>query len=125
MSVCIVPDRTIGLVAGFVTNQPNILPSGWSVRTLSQRLRALNELTFRERYPQAAIDREWSECPEPVLSASLPQIFRALQDVVYSSNLAADREAALIVSSILGRAIELLPEGADKSGNHEPEVFSV
>jgi hypothetical protein len=123
MSVCILPDRTLGLVAGFVANQPNLLSPGWSVRRLSQRLRALNELAFHERYPQAAIDRAWSECPDVVLGASLPQVFRALQDVVYNSNLAADRETALFVSSILGRAIELLPEGAGRTGSQEHEVF--
>ena len=124
MSVCILPDRTIGLLAGFVTNQPNLLSSGWSVGRLSKRLRDLNELAFYEQFPQAALDRAWSECPEAVLGASLPQVFRALQDVVYNSNLAADREAALIVSSILVRAIELLPESAVKSGSRDHEVFS-
>lgn len=89
---------------------------------VSRRLRALNERTFRERYPQAPSDRGWSECPEPVADASLPQIFRALQDIVYNADLTADRDLALILSALLKRAVELLPEGANGSLFHEHDV---
>lgn len=119
MSVRIVSDRTIGLVAGFALSQPDVLPLGWTVQELSRRLRALNELTFRERYPQAPLDRECSECPEPVSSTGLHQTFRALQDVVYNANLAVDRDLALILSAILKRAVELLPEGAAESASSQ------
>lgn len=29
MSVCMVSDRTVGLVAGFAASQPDVLPPGW------------------------------------------------------------------------------------------------
>lgn len=122
MSVCVVSDRTVGLVAGFALGQPDLLPPGWTAQTLSRRLRALNELTFRERYPQASFDRDWSECPEPVAGANLPQTFRAVQDIVYNANLAADRDLGLILSALLRRAVELLPEGATGSVFHERDV---
>lgn len=122
MSVCMVSDRTVGLVAGFAQSQSDVLPPGWIALGLSRRLRALNERTFRERYPQAPSDRGWSECPEPVADASLPQIFRALQDVVYNADLTADRDLALILSALLKRAVELLPEGANGSMFHEQDV---
>jgi hypothetical protein len=114
MSVCMVSDRTVGLVAGFAESQRDVLPPGWTASGLSRRLRALNERTFRERYPHAPSDHGWSECPEPVADVSLPQIFRALQDIVYNADLTVDRDLALILSALLQRAIGLLPEEASQ-----------
>ncbi|MNL55633.1 hypothetical protein D3C87_1790620 [compost metagenome] len=53
---------------------------------------------------------------------SLPQIFRALQDIVYNADLTADRDLGLILSALLKRAVELLPEGASGSLFHEQDV---
>lgn len=122
MSVSVVSDLTIGLVAGVAADQPDVLPPGWSAHELSRRLRALNELTFRQRYPQAPFDRDWSECPDPVAGASLSQIFRALQDITYNIDLTADRDLGLILSALVKRAVELLPEGTSGSLFDEQDV---
>lgn len=110
MSVSVVSDLTIGIVAGVAVDQPDVLPPGWTAHELSRRLRALNEMTFRQRYPQASFEREWSECPEPLADVRLSQIFRALQDVVYNADLTADRDLGLILSALLKRVIELSPD---------------
>lgn len=118
MSASIVSDRTIGLVAGFAADQPDVLPPGWTAHELSRRLRVLNEVMFRRRYPRAPFEREWSECPAPVSAASLPQVFRALQELAYNADPAADPEAARLLPVILARAVKLLPQDAIGSIGH-------